>query len=358
MRIGTAYLLAAALALVSRAPAHASAAAAAAAKGVRPSAALAHVGVLIGTALPGVSLAALNPIGSLPQGLQPAKAAVLLERASALEPKTLKAFSAPAGEAGVQTADEGDRARDVLVAVNSVLRDIPVAELESMPADKLHGLAGLIMDQMSSEKSKAQPVETVAQISEASLSRFAPTIGEPAEELSRGQLSRSPERRIMRGVPAETRVLRPVPGVVYRHYTTREGQKKILEGGGLRNGFMSYLQTSGRQWYKVFKDLTGVFLTTPNKRGSEVGVSDSKNAYYVDIRLPKDLPLLEIEPGNIFLVPLPARTRRRVREKYLEWLKTGKGDPMYRKMVEKLDKEGGLGPELNIPVEIVRHGRR
>jgi len=46
-----------------------------------------------------------------------------------------------------------------------------------------------------------------------------------------------------------------------------------------------------------------------------------------------------------------------VKKAYMQWLDSGKPDGMYRKMIEEIDEEGGLGPELSLPVEIVGHGR-
>lgn len=104
-------------------------------------------------------------------------------------------------------------------------------------------------------------------------------------------------------------------------------------------------------------DATGVFLTRPGIGGSEVGVPAREYPVYVDLLLPPGLPILELEGGKILMIPLAARTRGWVADLYRRWATRGESPGIYRAGVEELDRSGGLGPELAVPVTPLRSGR-
>ncbi len=107
---------------------------------------------------------------------------------------------------------------------------------------------------------------------------------------------------------------------------------------------------------KTFKDLTGVFLTLPAVPGDHVGVPAREFTHYVDVLVPENFPVLDVEKGRIFLIPLPGRTRSWVADIYRRWI--GGGDAgMYAQSAERLDAEGGPGPELVVPLSVVDHGQ-
>jgi hypothetical protein len=335
-------------------------------QGVTP---LVQLGGILAATLPNLSNQGLSP-GSMdaslkgtlsevkaptPVGLDPVKAAILVERANS-EKKVLSAK----GEQ-LRAEDGGPKAaevHEVLVAVNSVLKDIPAEELKAMPAEKLHGLAGLIMDQMRPDAAE-HAVEPVRQLSQTNLARVRSLLGKPMKEtwLNPGVSERHLQEFSVEGVPEGVRVVPAPENMVFRHYTTEEGLGRISKLKRLWNGFLSYIQIAPGLYRKYFKDLTGVFLTVPGVAGSEVGVPKGQSPAYVDLRIPAGFPLLEIEPGKIFLIPMPGRTRDWVRSYYMRWLKGEAVGSGYDEMVQRVDSEGGPGPALSVPIEIVGQGK-
>jgi hypothetical protein len=159
-----------------------------------------------------------------------------------------------------------------------------------------------------------------------------------------------------RGVPETVRRF-DADGVVFRHYTTKEGLDSILKEKSLKNGFLPYVELARALYTKTYRDLTGVFLTLPKVPGDHVGVPATDFTHYVDLLVPAGLPVLEIEKGAIFLVPLPARTRGWVADLYRKWVTGGGMSSTYKSSVSEVDKDGGVGPALAMPIEIVGSGR-
>jgi hypothetical protein len=274
----------------------------------------------------------------------PSRAAVLVERGAAL--------TAPP-----EAAAPGDPVAAVktLEAVNSVLKDFSPDDLRAMPAEKLSGLAGLVLDQASGRR-QAGDLDAVAVLAEARLAEVERLRAAPAREklINPGHPDSHGDMIEAAGVPATVRSV-PHEGMVFRHYTTAEGLKSIMESGGLWNGFMPYVELAKGVYKKTFKDLTGVFLTRPGVPGDQVGVPAREFTHYVDVTVPEGLPLLEVEKDGIFLIPLPGRTRSWFADIYRRW--AGGGDAgMYAQSAKQLDASGGPGPELVVPLDVVDYG--
>lgn len=205
-------------------------------------------------------------------------------------------------------------------------------------------------------RADAQAVRVLAEAAEA---RLRPMAGRPALERSlyKPANDRHEEEIEVTGLPEGARFSKTDGSEVFRHYTTAEGLESIRAGGGLWNGFVAYVQRSSGLWRKTFKGLDGVFLTKPGVAGDRVGVPARDFPHYVDVRLPAGLPLIELEAGRIFLVPLPARTRGWIAELYRRWAGGGGASPAYEKTVADLDAQGGPGPALAVPVEVVASGQ-
>jgi|GEM_PF-4971049 len=101
------------------------------------------------------------------------------------------------------------------------------------------------------------------------------------------------------GVPDAVRIL-DSGDIVFRHYTPIiAGFTNIQSQKALIGGTTPYVQLAGRCKTK-YPDLTGIFLTTAQFTRRGVGVPNS--SYYLDLTLPGDLLLLELEAG-IYLIP-------------------------------------------------------
>ncbi|MFA6003623.1 MAG: hypothetical protein WC881_06105 [Elusimicrobiota bacterium] len=318
-------------------------------------AALIQLGGVLGT-LPG--LPEFQPGGSkYPAVLaldrachDPARAASLIERARSLIP----AFAPD--PVWPQPADPARSAVRSLEAVNAALKDFSPEQIRDMPQEDLSRLAGMVLDQAAGERGVVD-VDAAALLAQAGLRKVAALRGRPLSErvLNPGHNDTHEEMVDVYGVPEAVRQVSS-EGRIFRHYTTAEGMKSILQEGGLWNGFLPYIELARGVSHKSFKDLEGVFLTLPGMGGDRVGVPSRTFDHYVDIRISSKLPVLEVEPGRIFLIPMPARARSWFLDIYRRWVLGG--DPKhYEKSLQEFDSRGGPGPELTVPVEIVAHGR-
>jgi hypothetical protein len=278
--------------------------------------------------------------------LDVSKAQALLARAQALPAPVLAAAPVPAAAQPLR----------VLEAVNAALKDFTPEQIRDMPADTLSSLASVIMDGAEGKEARAD-LAAVTALSEANLAKVerlrgpvTETLHNPGHPESHGDMITS------RGVPETVRRF-DAGGTVFRHYTTKEGLDAILAEKSLRNGFMSYVELARALYTKTYRDLTGIFLTLPKVEGDRVGVPAKEFQHYVDLRVPRGMPVLEIEKGAIFLVPMPARTRGWVADLYRKWVRGEGVNPTYQRTVSEIESEGGLGPSLSMPIEIVGHGR-
>lgn len=286
-----------------------------------------------------------------PASLDTARAAVLLDRARAT------ATAAPAVAAKAAASDAQAAPAKVLEAVNSVLKEVSPERLAAMSDAELHSVGGLILDALSGTAARpdTEAVRTLSWVSAARL-RAPARSGLSERSLFKPGDERHEEQIEVRGVPPSARWTTTDGSEVFRHYTTDEGARAIAAGAGLWNGFVSYVQRSPGLWRKTFRDLNGVFLTKPGVAGDQVGVPAREFPRYVDVRVPAGLPLVELEPGRIFLIPLPARTRGWMADIYRRWAGGAQVDRHYEKTAREMDQEGGPGPDLAVPASVVGSG--
>jgi hypothetical protein len=244
----------------------------------------------------------------------------------------------------------------VFEAVNSTLRDFTPAQIRGMPDNTLRSLASVIMDGAAHREPAIDLTAAIA-LSRANLAKVESLRGTVVETLHNpGHNDSHGDLITARGVPGSIK-LHDAEGVVFRHYTTEAGFLSIQSERSLRNGPMSYVHSAKAVYEKTYPDLTGIFLTKPGVGRGRVGVESKDFTHYVDLRVPRGLPVLEIETGTIFLIPMPGRTRAWVADLYRRWATGGGMDPTYRRAVEETETDGGVGPSLSAPVEIVGHGR-
>jgi hypothetical protein len=329
-----------------------------------------------------------HPEARLGEAFSPVKAALLLDRArkenpsfsEAPDPSLLGRWGQPSVKAG-----------DLLVAVNSVLQDIPPETLKDMPAETLDQLSMLVFDQPALPKGEPRDpwtsLEGVAALSEA---RAGVLLSKPRGgwewkrrisdmvDWNGSDLKRSVARRL----PGAARFHSPEPGgarkahgvplreTVFRHYLEEGvalpilGEKGAWEflGGlarGLWNSTMPYIRLTLHALLKnhavSYRDLEGVFLTLPGVPPEKVGVPERTR--FVDLRIPASLPLIEIEPGNIFVVPLPSRMRAEDWEKYHRAMHHGIR-PWHDPDDEAWKSHADIpGPVLGMPFELVKTGQ-
>ena len=253
------------------------------------------------------------------------------------------------------SAQEG--ALRTLQSANSLLRDFTPKEIAKMPLAQLKALTGILFDQLDGKPARPD-VDGIATLAEARKRKILAASGAPLDEavLSSAQGERSLDVVEVRGAPDGFKSATHHPRVL-RHYTTKEGYAAIMASRSIGNGPTPYVQLSPEISRKYFPDLTGVFFTRPGIGGEKVGVPKSEFPFYVDVALPDDLPLFEVEAGRIFLLPLPGGARDWVKKYFNDWIRTGRTPSGYEGMIEKISHGGGPGPELQVPVRIVASGR-
>jgi hypothetical protein len=289
-----------------------------------------------------------------PAAWNPEKAAVLLERAKA------EKLLAPSGHGVVHAVGgaSAEQAKPLLEKINAVLTDFSPQELRDMPAEKLHQLVAVIMDQSGS----------FASMTDASLPG-AVHLSRKRAEVIRSKLTPSPKMdqpyanvldghempRYTQDVPGHARFLdgeRPV----MRHYLSQERLDAVLKTGTLGNAVLPYVQRTHGVWHDYYETLTGLFLTLPSVKGGAVGVRD-ENASFVDLVIDAAFPLIEIEPGRIYLVPMPGMPESWVKEIYLKWIAGDAGALSYHGQLPRLEQNGGPGPFVRLPVKVVGSSR-
>lgn len=158
------------------------------------------------------------------------------------------------------------------------------------------------------------------------------------------------------GLSPDARVVSPGDRI-FRRYSSRKALRVALEYGKVRNGAVPYIRRSPRVSTEIYTDLTGIFLTLPDRPAHETGVTPDNNNY-VDMQLPPEVQLLELEAGRIYLIPLPRVYPKWIREPYQRYL-TGQQTEFpayYSQLIQQILEEGGLLNPVSLKVKIVGHG--
>jgi hypothetical protein len=304
----------------------------------------------------------------VPAAFDTTKAQVLLDRvptASGRQLETAKPEPLPAASP-----------QQVMTAVNAVLKDFSADDIAKMSDADVSAVSQLVIDQLQGRKSPTN-MKAVVALANAKANALMARRGKTEETLMNpGHNDMHPDEILVQGTPDQARLLRPTTeperradfggfrkapqiekDTVFRHYTTAQGYTEIMKSKSLWNGFVPYVQLSRGTFKKTFRDVSGLFFTLPKVAGDDVGVPARDFDHYVDVVLPKHLPLMELEPGAIYLVPLPGATRDWVLDMYLKWTRGELTTTTYNSMIATMDKEGGPGPSVQVPVKIVGHGR-
>ncbi len=318
-----------------------------------------------------ISVPSLSPNAGSPAALvvpaafDTTKAQVLMDRVATIEAPS-------ASKAQTETAQSPQQ---VIAAVNAVMKDFSADDIGKMSDSDIHSVSSLIMDQLAGRKNPSD-MNAVTLLAQAKTNRLLAQRGKTVETLMNpGHTDMHPDDVSVTGTPDQARLVRPTPeaqrrtdfgsgkapaiekDTIFRHYTTADGFKAIMESNSLWNGFVPYVQLSRGTFKKTFREVSGLFFTLPHVSGDRVGVPKNDFTHYVDVVLPAKLPLLELEPGAIYLVPLAGATRDWVRDYYMKWTKGELPNTTYDRMIAQMDSEGGPGPNVQVPVKIVGSGK-
>ena len=157
---------------------------------------------------------------------------------------------------------------------------------------------------------------------------------------------------VARGIPNGAKLRTAYHGEIFRHYaTTDENVQKIINSSSLVAGNLPYI-TQGGGIRVSYVDLTGIFLTLPNFRPDQIGVSKESINAYVDVYLPSGTEVLDLEPG-IILVPGPGNVPPWLRKYYEQWQHSVDSVPNYMHVaMKRFDEQGGIIPPLEQKITI------
>jgi hypothetical protein len=191
-----------------------------------------------------------------------------------------------------------------LLQLNGALVDIGTPKLAKTSKDELEHIAKAVLHGL--EPDQAPSVEGVAALSSARFDRLMAARGSASDAPVYSDEPYMPALADRPGVPEH---VRPAERGIFRHYTTPAGLAAIRETGLLHNSVLPYVKVYNRMGSAQYPDLGGVFLTRPDATPEDVGVAADRARYYVDFEVPEDVPVLEIERGRIYVVPLPTRPK-------------------------------------------------
>lgn len=299
--------------------------------------------------------------GPAPSVWQPEKSAALKEALIAA------GESSAQGQALAELAKHSPR--KVLETVNAVLKDFKAGDIARLTGPELEALSGLILEPLGlKEPAPRERLHGALVLSKRQMRKIAALEGkDPVETADPAALAAAdlkdmapPVPYDVKGLPWSFRVHQPSlaagPETLFRYYTRDDILANILFSGMISNGSLPYIEASPYISRKYFHDLTGAFLTLPGVDGREVGVG-AEAGRYVDLRLPPDLPV--VQPSRsypIYLVPLPKRIVSWRRELHERWLSGASLSDYELKNAIAVDEQGGPGPRILFPVEIIGHG--
>ncbi|MEK7388779.1 MAG: hypothetical protein AAB036_03690 [Elusimicrobiota bacterium] len=311
----------------------------------------------------------------LPAAFSPEKAALLLRAAIAAD-----------GAAVAAAAQQQPRvkAARLLLAVNSVLQHVSAQRLETLSNEQLQGIAAAIMDQAAPARLSGAG-DSLSGLAALSHVRSEQLLSPGNRRVKRAALQEaspwSPALTGVSGMPSSARGLETEPGIevelggqsvamrptVFRHYVADDDDLRRMQPdasgfGHLFNAISSYVRDK-RTWFgtsaaDVYKDLTGVFLTLPGVDPAAVGVPGRKA--YLDVRIPADFPIFELEKGRIFLVPLPAQFERDAAADFRKNADQGLQPPIpgeFQETLKLFNEDMIPGPALRLPVQVVGSAR-
>lgn len=277
-----------------------------------------------------------------PSVLDARKSAALLERlpAAPADPSAPSASASPL---------------KVLESVNATLKDFTPARLRELSDGDVAALSRVILDGAQGRSLRADRAAARA-LAEEKWRMIAPLKGKAQETvLNPGHHESHASLVSVSGLPDSVQRVDRAEDLVFRHYSSAEGHAIIVKENSLLNGLLPYIRLEQGYAQKVYSDLTGIFLTRPGVSGDRIGVPAELFPRYVDIRVPRGLPVLEIEKGLIYLIPLPGRTWDWREQRYRDWAAgRAAADDETALAVERT---GGLGPRAQVPVGIVKSGR-
>jgi hypothetical protein len=164
------------------------------------------------------------------------------------------------------------------------------------------------------------------------------------------------------GAPKGVKQVKPAQVGIMRHWTSNAQVNGvpvvdlIVKSGQLKPGPRMYIVPESHR-AEYYYDLHGVFYTTPDFKPGELWMGLTADSDYVDFVVNPNMGTLYLAPGN-YLFPCPLKNASWMEEAYKKWKQTGVLPPgMSASAFAQIEREGGLHPNLDIPVTVVQYQR-
>jgi hypothetical protein len=161
------------------------------------------------------------------------------------------------------------------------------------------------------------------------------------------------------GLPAEARALTPKEKaeITFRHYIRgKDYFEQSRSSGVVVSAAVPYVQVHPGLERKIFEDITGIFLTLPNTSEREVGLSPEPDSHYLDLKVPENIPVIELEKKRIYVIPLPRRYQEWIQKYYAQYrqgLALSTDDLKMCQDIERREKDRDISKTLGIKLNII-----
>lgn len=151
------------------------------------------------------------------------------------------------------------------------------------------------------------------------------------------------------GVPKKLERIEHEGKVVFRHYTNHS-LDQILNSNTLKSGPRPFIDpTPHARW--EYQDLTGPMFTKPAFNPKDLWMDVTEKSDWVDFTVDAKVPVLLCKDGN-YLIPLQRNYPDWIRKDYEQFINTGKSSYRLEEDFIKIQAEGGMLPQQEIPIKI------
>lgn len=155
------------------------------------------------------------------------------------------------------------------------------------------------------------------------------------------------------GIPNRVKKIEHQGEIIFRHYSV-EHTEKIIASQSLKAGPRPFIDPEAHARWE-YQDLSGIMFTTPDVDPHRLWMGVKKEHDWVDFKLNPSIPVILCKEDN-YLIPAQVNYPTWLRDAYQKYKATGiLTSPSYQDSFLKIDAEGGLMPQAEIPIQIIRY---
>lgn len=155
------------------------------------------------------------------------------------------------------------------------------------------------------------------------------------------------------GIPDQIKSVPHQGSTVFRHYSADHAQA-IVDSKVLKVGPRPYIRPESHA-RREYQDLSGIMFSTPDFSPDRLWMGIDEQTDWVEFTLDTDIPVLLCSEGN-YLIPTQRNYPDWIRQAYEKYRETGTVSYASLKAeFLRLDAEGGLRPQAEIPIRVLRY---